>query len=266
MTLILTEVSELGIAMAADSLISKMDDKGKIVGYAHWRKLLKVRRIKAAISYWGSVGSIGKKIRFDDWLEKKIEGGKYTDLSSLADYLAAEMNHAARDQPLSNDKQAGIHVAGIQRWNDGVLRPTLYHVHNGDSQPVLRLGQNGTIEIFPNSSPRELFTKHNDFSDGNPDRNGLIELLKTGGKSVYLRNGDFVPFHIISEGLDTIFQNLHKIPEISAHQKSQTLGKRIGYLKSVIGISTSIYKLSSLSSTGGEVLTVGIKPDGSYWN
>jgi hypothetical protein len=27
-----------------------------------------------------------------------------------------------------------------------------------------------------------------------------------------------------------------------------------------------IYKLSSLSSIGEEVRTLGIKPDGSYWN
>lgn len=227
---------------------------------------MKVQRIRAGISYWGSIGSIVPVGRFDEWLEKKIADGDYTDPSLLADYLAAELNHAAGDKPLKNYQQAGIHVAGIQRWTDGVFRPTLYHVHNGDAQPVLRPGQNGTFEIVPNSSPRELFTKHHDFSDGSPDPSGLINLLKTGGKSVCLRNSDYVPFHIISEGLDTIFQKLHKIPEVYARQKPQTLGKRIGYLKSLIEISISIYKLSSLSSIGDEVLTVGIRPDGSYWN
>ena len=255
MTLILTEVSSLGIAMAADSLISKVE-KGKIVGSAHWRKLLKVPRIYAAISYWGFVGPIGKEVRFDEWLEKRIRDGDYSDLSSLADYLAAEMNHAAGDKPLKNYQAAGIHVAGIQRWADGVCRPTLYHVHNGDLQPVLRPGQTGTIEIVQNLSPREPFSKHEETSAGNSD---------TGG-SFYLRNGDYVPFHVISEGLNTVFQKLQQIPEISARQKPQTLGKRIEYLKSFVEISIRIYRLSSLSSIGGEVLTVGIRPDGSYLN
>jgi hypothetical protein len=58
--------------------------------------------------------------RFDEWLEKKIADGDYTDPSLLADYLAAELNHAAGDKPLKNYQQAGIHVAGIQRWTDGV--------------------------------------------------------------------------------------------------------------------------------------------------
>ena len=265
MTLILTEVSQLGIAMAADSLISNVNNKGNVVGYTHWKKLLKVRRINAGISYWGHVGSIVRVGQFDEWLEKKIADGDYTDLGSLADCLATEMNHAVRDQPLPNDQPAGIHVAGMERWTDGVCRPTLYHVHNGDASPVIQMRQNGTVEIVPNKSPRELFTRHDDFSRGSKDPSALINLLDTGG-SVLTRNGDYVPFTIISAGLNIIFQNLHAIPQVSARQKPETLGRRIGYLKSLIEINIRIYKLSSLSSIGGEVLTVGIRPDGSYWH
>ena len=183
--------------MAADSRITILNNQGKTTDYKHWRKLLKARRINAAISYWGAIGKIEKQIPFAQWLKKKLEGSDYTDLSSLADYLAAEMNRAVGNKPLRDDELAGIHVAGIQPWKDGIRRPTLYHVHNGDLQPVLRPGQNGMIEIVANSSPRELFTKHHDFSDGSPDPSGQINLLKNGG-SFYLRNGDYVPFHIIS--------------------------------------------------------------------
>jgi hypothetical protein len=77
MTLILTELSNAGIAMAADSAISMLIN-GKIVtkDQRHWTKLLRVPRIKAGISYWGSIGLIHKG-RFDEWLEQKIQNGSY---------------------------------------------------------------------------------------------------------------------------------------------------------------------------------------------
>jgi hypothetical protein len=136
MTLILTELSQAGIAMAADSAISTVV-KGKIVtkDQKHWKKLLRVPRIKAGISYWGDIGLI-TKIPFDEWLEGKIKKGSYTDLPSFADYLAAEMNRAVGDKPLGNNHQVGVHVAGFQTWADGVSRPTFYHIHNGHSHVV----------------------------------------------------------------------------------------------------------------------------------
>jgi len=54
MTLILTQLSQAGIAMAADSAISFLVN-GKLATkeQQNWNKLLRVPRIKAGISYWG---------------------------------------------------------------------------------------------------------------------------------------------------------------------------------------------------------------------
>ena len=124
---------------------------------------------------------------------------------------------------------------------------------------------------------------HNRFFDrGKPERLKLYRTYRRGSHSVstkrlqpeiQTREEAFTCEMVIMfrsmlslRGLNTVFQKLQQIPEISARQKPQTLGKRIEYLKSFVEISIRIYKLSSLSSIGGEVLTVGIRPDGSYLN
>jgi hypothetical protein len=271
MTLILTELSQAGIAMAADSAIS-MSVNGKLVtkGQKHWKKLLKVPRIKAGISYWGDVGRlIGKKDRFDEWLERKIQNRCYTDLRSFADYLAYEMNLAIGNKPLGNDQQVGIHVAGFQPWADGVSRPTFYHIHNGHSHPEIRQrsaninGQTVVLETIVNwkFSPRELFTTHDDFS---PESRKADALPALPG-SYLTQNGDYVGFHIIFANLRPLIAILNTMPEFSILTKPNELGTRVGFLKNLIEITISIYKCSSMpKSIGGKVLALGIRADGSY--
>jgi hypothetical protein len=134
MTLVLTEVSQAGIAMVADSAISPLR-KGLIVtrDQQQWKKLLKVRRIQAGVSYWGGIGYITRE-RFDEWLERKIEQGTYKDLASFADYLATEMNNAARGKPIP--QPAGIHVAGLHSWPDGSRRPSFFQSQWARSHPL----------------------------------------------------------------------------------------------------------------------------------
>jgi hypothetical protein len=60
MTLLLTECSTFGVAMAADSAITKIDANGSIVevDQTEWRKVLRAPKIIAAVGYWGFVGKI----------------------------------------------------------------------------------------------------------------------------------------------------------------------------------------------------------------
>ncbi len=60
MSLILTEISNVGIAMVADSAISMLNPK-TLKTEAHerdWLKLLKVPRLRAAVFYWGNIGAV----------------------------------------------------------------------------------------------------------------------------------------------------------------------------------------------------------------
>lgn len=133
--------------MAADSSISILK-RGKVlsVNREYWKKLIKVDRIAAGISYWGTIGLITQD-RFDEWLEHKIASGSFTDLLSFANYLAKELNDAAGDKLMRQNQPAGIHVAGMHEWEDGKLRPTFYHVHNGHLHVELEI-PNDESSIF----------------------------------------------------------------------------------------------------------------------
>jgi hypothetical protein len=221
-TLILTELSQAGIAMAADSAIS-MSVNGQLVtkDKIRWKKLLKVPKIKAGVSYWGSVGLV-TPTRFDEWLEQKINRGSYTDLRSLADYLTIEMNSAAGNTPVK--EQVGVHVAGLQLWKDGISRPTFYHIHNGHSHVVFEQSlEKGQLETRPvwHILPRELFARHDDFS---PESRPPDALSSAGA---YLtRNGDYAAFHIISENVVELIRKLDTVPGFKFSQKLADLGPR----------------------------------------
>jgi hypothetical protein len=271
MSLVLTELTNAGVAMVADSAISMLR-KGRIstVDQQQWKKLLKVDRICAGISYWGSIGYITPE-RFDNWLERKIRKGEYTDLPSFADYLAAEMNQAAGGKPLPNEQAAGIHVAGFHQWARGVRLPTFYHIHNGHGhvefeQKIATVdGRQVPVETKHHYvwAARGLFSRHNDFSPEHPEAEALINTLKTTGYSI--RNGDYAPFIIIAGGLKNICDTLNTIPGVSVPRYAHVLEPRVGFLKIVMETVINIYKCSSMSKViGGKVMSLGIKPDGTY--
>ena len=268
MTLILTELSATGIAMATDSAISVVKN-GKLSSkdQQEWKKLLRVPRIKGAISYWGWIGLISKRQRFDEWLEHRIKNGSYRDVASLADYLADELNQAVNNEVLA--QPVGLHVTGYAKWADGVSRPILYHVHNGHGLArVGRLVQKDDGKILRTTiedelDPRELFSRHNDFSPESINATKFIELLNSGNAH-FTRNGEYGRFSLIQEELNALFETLNTAG-ISIPKNPHTLGGRVGHLKALLEISIEIYKCSSLQRTvGGKVLTLGIKPHGHY--
>jgi hypothetical protein len=79
MTLVLTELSDAGIAMAADSAITRLSH-GRIIEIDQQggRKLLRVPRVNAAVSYWGSIGAV-TRVQFDNWLQRVIDTEAYTN-------------------------------------------------------------------------------------------------------------------------------------------------------------------------------------------
>lgn len=228
---------------------------------------MKAQRIHAGISYWGSIGYITPRERFDKWLERKIKNGAYTDLPSLANYLATEMNKAASDKPIPDP--SGLHVAGIHRWSDGNPRPTLFHVHNGhgqmhwkqefstaNGQPILLRTQ-----LTYEGEPRRLFVKHNDFPREEASLENNLLALDTG---YITRNGSYSEYIVIAQGIDVICRYLNTFPNVSVPRKSNSIGVRVGFLKLVMETVINIYKCSSMPEIiGGKVSTLGIKSDGA---
>ncbi len=304
MTLVLTEVSTAGIAMVADSAISWVDpctNKRLNIERPNWRKLLRVPKIKAGISYWGDIGRITTD-RFDEWLESRIHLGKYENLEEFARYIAETVNLACNRRVLHPEHRVGFHIAGVHKWTDGIPRPTFFHVHNGHmttkvsvrtSNSVI-VASAGTASInldFPTgdalgrrvdkliaaaqepgakldwqteSEPTKLFEEHRDFpADGVPLEVNLSK-LKVGHLT---RNGDYVPFVMIAGMLDMVRVALNTVPGVCVPRDPGKIGARIGYLHMMAETVVRTYRCSTMEQRiGGELTTLGITPEGTYYD
>jgi hypothetical protein len=269
-TLLLTECSTAGVVIAADSAITKIDAKGRIVEVDQpgWLKVLKAPKVRAAVGYWGMIGKIYGG-RFDEWLKKVIEQATYSDLPSLAAALADSLNKACKHQPLADDGCAGVHVAGFHTWDDGERRPFFFHVHNGPGQFQIRhvgqplpppWGQN-LIEVRRQwvGGPRTLFQPHQDFPSENAS---LDENTRTLTRRYMTRNGDFFYYSVVWEALERSFNYLNLIPNFSI-PRNDTLGARRGLLHAALETTVRIYRCSNQSNiVGGKVVSVAIGQDG----
>lgn len=265
MTLVITELSPIGIVMAADSTITKFDPTTRKIietDQRGWEKLLRVPSIKAAISYWGMVGAITQK-QFDLWLkENVISKENYYDLPSFADYLAKALNDACQNKPLQSGFEIGIHVAGYSEWEDGQKRPVFFHVHNGHATTKIshehENGQLKAVHLQWEAEPRKLFEKHQDFPklDKTFEENLNIQLYTT-------RNGEYFIYSIISQSLSEAIDYINHIPKLSIPRNPDNLLSRKGYIHFSLQTIINIYRLSNMSKiVGGEVKSLAIGPEG----
>ncbi len=277
MTLTLTEVSKVGIVMAADSAITYgFDNQGRPIEkqQKHWEKLIRVQSIKAAISYWGVIGAVNKE--FNLWLKRVIDdgsrNGSYKDLESLAGYLADSMNKACGGKPLPNDKYVGVHLAGYAKWSDGKKRPVFYHVHNGHLHIELQIereyseGREYIKVVHPKliALPRELFDKHKDF----PKDNETLESNLLGLEVGYItRNGDYFIYSVLTQHIDKALSIINRIPNVSIPRNPSDLGSRKGYVHMLLETMVKIYACSNMGPIiGGKVKSLAIGPNGFIQN
>lgn len=269
MTLVITEVSNVGIVLAADSAITKMRGNKIIeIDQQGWRKVLEVPAIKAGISYWGMIGSV-TSIRFDQWLERVIASGNYSDLASFADHLANSLNKACNNKPLTDTRGLGVHVAGYATWGDGKKRPFFYHVHNGHGamqiqHEVEKLvdGRNRLVAVHPRweGEPRKLFEKHQDFPCENKSLEENLQILNNG---YITRNGDYFFYSIIWDKLQQGFSYLNLIPNVSIPRDPNKLNSRKGLLHTALETTIRVYRCSNQSKIiGGKVRSLAIGPRG----
>lgn len=304
MTLVLTEVSTAGIAMVADSAISWLDrvtNQPVNLDRPEWKKLLRVPKIKAGISYWGDIGRI-TTARFDEWLEGRIHLGNYGNLEEFARYIADTVNDACKGRILAPEHRVGFHIAGVHKWPDGESRPTFFHVHNGHltTKVSVRTGNTvtmisaGTTNVnldFPTgdalgrrvdrlisaaqepgakldwqteAEPTKLFEVHQDFPAQSIPLGENLKGLEIGHLT---RNGDYVPFVMIAGMLDMVRVALNTIPGVSVPRDPSKIGARVGYLHMMAETVIRTYRCSSMQQRiGGELVTLGITPEGSYYD
>ncbi len=265
MTLVLTELSDAGIAMAADSAITRLSH-GRIVDVDQqgWQKLLRVPRINAAISYWGMIGAV-TQVQFDIWLQRVIDTENYDDLESFAESIANALNTVCHNRPLPNGNDVGIHVAGYSQWSDGVRRPVFYHVHNGHGKfniSEIKDEKGHIISVIPEwqSEPRGLFEVHQDFPFPTKPLDENVAILHNG---YITRNGAFFIYAVLWHHMQYALQYINLIQNVSLPRDMSDLNSRKGFLHIMLEMIIRLYRCSNQSRIiGGTVTSLGIGPNG----
>lgn len=241
MTLVLTELSQFGIAMAADSAITFQvpTPSGRTISRVlHGAKKLQiVPHIKAGIACWGlgTINGVNTDIWMADLVKRSVQNT--TDLHSFANFLASELNTALGQ----NAPPAGFHVAG---FIDGISgpEPAFYHVHNGPSQVIAGINP----AIF------------NANFDRPPQSNGPNQFYIT-------RNGDYRFYAYFFNQLMRLIQGIHADPQLSGVQIPfpPSLYSRAKFLRLQIQTVASLYDVSNLvPGIGGPITILGIGPQG----
>lgn len=220
MTLVLTDVSRFGVAMAADSAVT-FDNDRVFVGF---QKLLPVPCVNAGLSLWGK-GSVNG-MDADIWLQRFIESevSSRMHLWDVACKLAEKLN-GAFGRVIS--ERMGIHVGGFDERN-GIRGPAFYHVHNGHYEVGFR---NGEIVTMPREDPpiREF--------EAHPD-------CPPGKKYGMTRNGDFAIFAFLFDTISPLLDNLQQMTVLT-FPYPPSLAARGEYLRFWINIVIEIYRLSN---------------------
>lgn len=225
MSLVLTEVSHFGVAIAADSAVTF--PSGRV--FVGLQKLLPVYKINAGLAFWGGgeVGEIDTDVWIQNFIDNEVEDGMR--LWDMANKLAEKLNESF-GRVISD--RMGIHVGGYDSEN-GVRGPAFYHVHNGHYHVVFGNGQ--VREIPDENPPIREFRAHKD----RPPR-----LYNVNDEPPMTRNGDFGIFSVLMENLLPLFRNLHQMAGFEFPQV-RDLATRGEYLRFLVNLIKEMYRLSN---------------------
>jgi hypothetical protein len=223
MTLLLTDVSKLGVAMAADSAVTF--GSGRV--YVGAQKLLPAYSIDAGLSVWGRGDVAGTDA--DEWLGRFI--GSSIDpgasLWEVATLLADRLNH---DFGGVIHERMGVHVAGFDQ-RDGTRGPAFYHVHNGHYK--VRFSGGRIVEVPGEQPPIREFRAHDD----RPPR------VYTDDDLHLTSNGDFGILAYLLLKMQPILGDVTSIAGL-AFPYPRTLTTRGEYLRFWIHVVKEVYRLS----------------------
>ena len=242
MTLIITELSEFGIAMIADSAVTCAErlpsgqSVRRVLNGA--LKLQMIPYFSAGVSVWGlgTLPTNSGQVATDIWLHDFIQQhSRVASLHEFAQTLTTELQEIAGNiqEPL------GLHLAGYVDVK-GCKLPTFYHIRNND----------GTFQGY----------KIHDFILGHefpPQK------IAEGDNGLRVRNGDYGTYAILSTGVESVLPQIRFDPALNIAIPFPSLQGRIAYLTAWVRFVSDLYASSGLLRTiGGGINSLGISPDG----
>ena len=264
MTLILTELSSFGIAMAADSALTEELRKpdGTIGDKVYYgaQKLFTVPKLRAGIAYWGwgnipqpGAGWLNpqKLERTELWISHFLGENKerYRSIPELAKLLENELRKRIPevDTKMFPKGDGGIHLAGYETV-DGQLAPTFWHIHNGMSEALPNKKLNPAIVNANNDIPPKMG-----------------RFIAEKGGSAIIRNGDAEPYKALWELLfkpHSVFSRIVREADLT-FPYTESLAERAKLLKFQIQTVAALYRFSKEGKgIGGPITTLTISPEG----
>jgi hypothetical protein len=244
MTLVLTELSNFGIAMAADTALTVSCSSGTRVYYGT-RKLLKIPKLNAGISWWGE--ATVNKIETDSWLYNFINDNekKYNSLAEFAILLQDELRRYVL--PIDVNKYPGgtrgFHLAGFVEYKKQ-KQPAFYHIHNGESTATDKKIKPQIINANFDCPPIKFLQ------------------LQRQKKTYMTRNGDYEPYAVVSNMLKALVHEYFPKFNIQVPYPP-SLEARTKYLRFQIKMMSELYKISDrIPCIGGEITTLAISSNG----
>ncbi|TET12795.1 MAG: hypothetical protein E3J81_10150 [Dehalococcoidia bacterium] len=247
MTLVLTELSPFGIAMAADTAVTtSISATG--VAFAQPNaatKLQVIDPLQAGVACWG-LGEIAGQAS-DGWLSGFIDGNADApDLDDFANRLAWQLNDQVGENPEGTNR-LGFHIAGFVDHN-GRRLPSFYHVHDGPSTALEARGEH--------VNPHRFNANH----DMPP---AAFSAAAEQGRGWITRNGDYQLYAAMFQKLEEFFLSLRALGIVIPD--SQDVGDRASYLVFQIRTIASLYRLSNLlPGIGGGITYLAITTEGIH--
>jgi hypothetical protein len=239
MTLIVTQFSQYGIVLAADSNISTGSN---VLGVR--RKVLRIPAISAGLAYSGGFGVNGRSL--DEWMHNFIETeqGTYSSLRDFCDLLVERLN--AERTSADKAKRVIAHVAG---WVGDV--PTMWHISNVE----LLLEQGGRYsDPVPN-----LTVRGPDFAE--PQWKDFLAAPQAQMPLAFFVNGPVqgrIAYNTHEEQIMNWLRSLWQAQELP-FRAPESIEEQEDVVRTSMEVMRLLFRMSPMSATiGGAIQSVAI--------
>ncbi len=242
MTLIITEISEYGIAMVADSALTwrfRHPSAGLPRTLMGVRKLQQIPHLRAGISFWGCAllpTAEGDSLLADDWMRHFVQ--QHADTQSL-DEFAETLVQKLQATASTIGEPVGFHLGGYAQKEDQSV-PTLYHVRNCDGNALEGYKLHEFVKGLEWPQPQEEKTP----------------------PPFWLRNGDYGAYAILFRPFDRALSQIEQLVT-KTPIPARSLEGRMAYNALWVRLISDLYASAELPQTiGGEIYALGIGAGG----